>query len=448
MKVIQFLRQIVERNCISADGKVTTLAYWSDVVFAKSVFVLAPFSLLAIIPAIIICLQTKVYSILWFDLSCFVMLLIIGYAPGISVKIRKIILISSLFLAAFVLMAELGNFGPGLVYLLTVTIFSLLLFPGKKTAFPFVFTLIFSLFYGFLIHFGYIELQSIHNSSLMEWIAVSSNVLFLSAIFSLIIPFFFSKLENVLEEKSQLLESVRKANAELKKSIENVNSKNVELEQFAYTASHNLQEPLRMVSSFMDQLKRKYENQLDEKAHQYIHYAVDGAKRMKRIISDLLEYSRAGKFIDGIEEVDLYEIIENYQILRRNIINEKSVKIITSEFPKIATYKAPLTQTLHCLIDNAIHYSKKEVSPVIKIQIKDLSNHWQIEVEDNGIGIEAQFYNKIFIIFQRLHNKGLYEGTGIGLSVVKKHVESWGGKIGVASVLGVGSKFYFTIPKN
>jgi light-regulated signal transduction histidine kinase (bacteriophytochrome) len=197
----------------------------------------------------------------------------------------------------------------------------------------------------------------------------------------------------------------------------------------------------------MDQLKRKYENQLDEKAIQYINFATDGARRMKKIILDLLEYSRAGKFTERSELVDLNDILQNYQILRRKVIQEKSVEIQIDKLPKLASYKAPLTQTLHCLLDNAIHYSKKDQNPKVSVSTKDLGNFWEIQIADNGIGIDPQFHKKIFVIFQRLHNKGQHEGTGIGLSIVKKHVESWGGEVWLDSSPGKGSNFYFTIPK-
>lgn len=287
-----------------------------------------------------------------------------------------------------------------------------------------------------------------HENYVTEWIAVSSNVLFLSAVFSLIIPFFFSKLERVLEEKNQLLESVRTTNMELKKSIDEVKSKNLELEQFAYIASHDLQEPLRMVTSFMDKLKQKYQNQLDEKAHQYINFATDGAIRMREIILDLLEYSKAGKFTGAKVTVDLNELVENYKALRKKVISEKSVAIHSESLPKLQSYKAPLIQTLHCLLDNAIYYSQEGQTPKITVSVNSLSSCWEFKIADNGIGIEQQFHEKIFVIFQRLHNKGQYEGTGIGLSIAKKHVESWGGKIWLESEPGEGSEFYFTIPKH
>jgi len=234
----------------------------------------------------------------------------------------------------------------------------------------------------------------------------------------------------------------------LKKHIKELELSNQELEQFAFIASHDLQEPLRMISSFLNQLQRKYGDQLDDKAHQYINFATDGAKRMKQIILDLLDYSKAGKLVDNLELINLNKIMEEYGILRRRLIHEKKAIIIAEALPNVKCFKVPLVQTLHSLLDNAIKYSKANTQPVIKISVSETDAHWLICIEDNGIGIDQEFFDKIFIIFQRLHNRDKYEGTGIGLSIAKKHIESWGGRIWVESELDKGSTFFFTIDKN
>ncbi|MEC3966928.1 sensor histidine kinase, partial [Flagellimonas halotolerans] len=192
----------------------------------------------------------------------------------------------------------------------------------------------------------------------------------------------------------------------------------------------------------------KYSGQLDEKADQYIHFATDGAKRMKRIILDLLEYSRAGRSDEPPETIDLNELAEEYEVLRSRLIKEKSVRIVKGKLPKVTCYKAPLAQTFHCLMDNAIKYSREGVPPQIKITVSSKKDHWQVKIKDNGIGIDPSFYDKVFIIFQRLHDRDTYDGTGMGLSISKKNVESWGGKIWLESIPGKGSAFYFTINKN
>jgi signal transduction histidine kinase len=439
---------LVERNCISKDGDPTSLIYWSEVIFAKCVFLLTPLSLLALIPALIMCIKTEAYLILGVDMFCFFMLFVFGYAPGISVKLRKFLLLFMVFLISFILLKEFGSFGPGLVFLLSATVFMLLFFPGKNPLLPFILTLFFCVIYGIFIHFRLFEPFPESQVTVMAWIAVSSNVLFLSALFTLMIPFFFSKLESIMEEKVQLLEAIRKTNSELEKSIAEVNSKNSQLEEYAFVASHDLQEQLRMISSFQTKLATKYKDQLDQKAHQYIYFATEGAHRMKQIILELLNHASAGKSREQVEKVNLKNVLDNYMESRSKVISEKSVLIEADNLPVITAAKAPLVQTIACLLDNAITYSKPDVPPKIKFNIVQKQSEWLFSVEDNGIGIEKQFFDKIFIIFQRLHNRDQYSGTGVGLAIAKKNVEFWGGQIWIESIPNHGSAFYFTIPKS
>lgn len=447
MKLISKLKKIVEKNCINKDGITTTLAYWSDVIFANAVFILIPLSLIAIIPAIFISVEEKTYTILAFDIFCFFMLILIGYLPGLTVAIRKVCLMVLLFLAAFVLLITLGDFGPGLMYLLSITVFTLLLFPGKKTWLPFSLTLFFCLIYAVIIHLKLFNSLAIDRISPFTWFAISSNVLLLSALFSMIVPFFFSKLETVLNEKIDLLESVNKVNIELNNTISQLNIKNSQLEQYAFVASHDLQEPLRTITSFLNKLSVKYNDQLEEKYKQYISFSISGAERMKHIIEDLENHYIAGENSESLEQVDLQELINDFLISRNQLITEKSVKLETGNLPKVKAYKLPLLQTLNCLLDNAIKFSQPDIPPKIIINCKEKVSEYQFSIQDNGIGIDSRFFNKIFVIFQRLHNRDQFGGTGIGLSIAKKNVESWGGKIWVESTPGKSSTFYFTLPK-
>lgn len=438
----------MEQNCISKDGDSTSLNYWSEVIFAKSIFALTPLSLLAIIPAVIICLQNQYYLILGFDMFCFLMLILIAYVPGIDIVVRKYILILLLYLISFILLIDLGSFGPGLVYLLSTTIFMLLLFPRRNPYLPFTLTLVFCVVYGLLLHFEVFTPFPDNQSTVLAWFAISANVLFLSAILTLMIPFFFSKLEATINEKLELLEALRLTNVELEKSVTEAKAKNSELEEYAFVASHDLQEQLRMVSSFLGKLSSKYQDQLDQKAHQYISFATDGAHRMKQIILELLNHSAAGRESEIGVEVNIQKLLSDYILSRSLIISEKCAQFKLDKVPLIRANKCLLTQTLHCLLDNAITYSKKDIPPKIQIKVDQRPEEWLFSIQDNGIGIDKRFFDKIFVIFQRLHNRNEYSGTGIGLSIVKKNVESWGGKIWLESTPGEGSTFYFTHPKH
>jgi PAS domain S-box-containing protein len=252
---------------------------------------------------------------------------------------------------------------------------------------------------------------------------------------------------NDITERKNFEQQLVDLNKSLKVYAKELERSNEELEQFAFITSHDLQEPLRMISSFMDLLKRKYENQLDEQAQKYIYYSIDGAKRMKQIILDLLDYSRANRPDEDLELVDLNLILSDYFQLRRKKIAESNAHFQYPILPVLKTYKALITQIFHCILDNALKYTRDNISPEIQIEFSENKEDWKFSIADNGIGIDPKFFSKIFVIFQRLHNREKYEGTGIGLSIAKRSVEFLGGKIWLDSEPDKGTTFYFTISK-
>jgi signal transduction histidine kinase len=168
---------------------------------------------------------------------------------------------------------------------------------------------------------------------------------------------------------------------------------------------------------------------------------------MRQIILDLLDYSRVGRTMNDRENIDLNELVGDIKILFRKEIEEKNAVIEFSKLPLLTGYSAPLRQVFQNLIGNALKYCKEDIPVNIKITADELTDHWQFSVTDNGIGIEKEYFDKIFIIFQRLHNKDEYSGTGLGLAITKKIIENMGGKIWLSSEEGKGSTFYFTILK-
>lgn len=247
---------------------------------------------------------------------------------------------------------------------------------------------------------------------------------------------------------SQDITRLKENQLQLKKHAKELAISNEELEQFAYVASHDLQEPLRMVTSFLTQLDKKYSAVLDEKGKKYIDFAVDGAKRMRQIILDLLDYSRAGRTADDMENINLNELIREIKILFRKEIEEKKAEVQFSELPSLYGYSSPLRQVFQNLIANALKYCRDDTSPQIRIDAEESDQYWQFSISDNGIGIEKEYFERIFVIFQRLHNKEKYQGTGMGLAITKKIIENLGGSIWLSSEEGQGSTFYFTILKH
>lgn len=245
------------------------------------------------------------------------------------------------------------------------------------------------------------------------------------------------KYENHLEE----------LNLQINKRIEELAISNAELEQFAYVASHDLQEPLRMVTRFLSEIERKYNDRLDEKGKEYIHFAVDGAQRMRILILDLLEYSKVGKFDQKIEEINMNHLLEEISHYNEMALKENNATIIWDNLPTINNRKTPIQMVFQNLISNAIKYHKPGKPTKIQVSHIDLGSKWQFCVSDDGIGINPAFFEKIFIIFQRLHPKQEYTGTGIGLAICKKIIEAQGGKIWIKSEEEKGSQFYFTVSK-
>ena len=222
---------------------------------------------------------------------------------------------------------------------------------------------------------------------------------------------------------------------------------NKDLEQFAYVASHDLQEPLRMVSNFLQLLEKKYGTGLDETASQYIQFAVKGAERMKTLIADLLRFSRVGSLDkESHVPVDLNQVLKEITGIYTQQVSEHRVSFNIQPLPEVRGSRLQLEQLFQNLISNAVKYNNSSRT-LISIGFKERDSHWEFFVKDNGIGIEEKYYDRIFTIFQRLHDRNEYSGTGIGLSICKKIVEKHEGEIWVRSTKGKGSTFYFTIPK-
>ncbi|TDO23588.1 sensor histidine kinase [Sediminibacterium goheungense] len=224
--------------------------------------------------------------------------------------------------------------------------------------------------------------------------------------------------------------------------------KNLELEHFAATAAHDLKEPLRMISGFMTLMKKNYSYNLDEKANQYIDYAVDGAKRMDMLITDILEYTKLGSAGVQKQKIDTGKLLSEIILLFHPIMEEKKARVEWDHLPVIQGQLTAIRLLFNNLISNALKYQQEGLPPIVHINCTAFENEYRFSITDNGIGIPPEQAEKVFDMFKRLHGRGQYSGTGMGLATCKKIVELHGGKIWVRpSVQGTGSSFYFTIPK-
>src|SRR5208283_3251643 len=238
---------------------------------------------------------------------------------------------------------------------------------------------------------------------------------------------------------------IKRKSKEIEEHSQELQRSNAELEQFAYVASHDLQEPLRMVASYCQLLQRRCKDKLDKDANEFIDFAVEGAKRMQQLINDLLNYSRVGRKSNALAPVPVCEVANLAVANLRGAISDGDVRIQIGELPTVIGDRALLAQLLQNLISNAIKFRREE-PPVIRIGARFEDSFWHFTVEDNGIGIEPEYLERVFLIFQRLHERSKYPGTGIGLAIAKKVVEHHGGRIWIDSVPGQGSRCHFTLP--
>jgi len=242
---------------------------------------------------------------------------------------------------------------------------------------------------------------------------------------------------NILDDLEAEKGKVEAANRDLTRS-------NQELEQFAYVASHDLQEPLRMVSSFTQLLQERYGDQLDDRARKYIHYAVDGATRMQRLIRDLLAYSRVGSRAAPLAMVEsrsaLGEALRNLSAA----VAESQARVTQDELPAVLADRSQLVQLFQNLVGNAVKFHGPQ-APRVHVSAAQKGDRWVFAVRDDGIGIAAGHLQRIFLIFQRLHDREEYPGTGIGLALCRRIVDRHGGEIWVESEPGKGSTFFFTL---
>jgi len=239
----------------------------------------------------------------------------------------------------------------------------------------------------------------------------------------------------------------KRAQSVLRAAYDELARSNAELQQFAYVASHDLQEPLRMIGSYTQLLERRYGDKLDADAREFMGFIVDGATRMKQLIEDLLAYSRVGTRGKELRPIPAQGALDRALVNLRASVESSDAQITHDALPEVSADDTQLTQLFQNLIGNAIKFRKKDETLRIHIGVRDEKDEWRFSVSDNGIGIERQYFERIFMVFQRLHTRDEYPGTGIGLAICKKVVDRHGGRIWVESVQGKGSTFVFTLPK-
>lgn len=253
-------------------------------------------------------------------------------------------------------------------------------------------------------------------------------------------------IRRALREKQE--RSLRdQAEKDLAKKVDELARSNADLEQFAYVASHDLQEPLRMVTAYTQLLAERYRGKLDDTADKFIGYASEGAQRMQVLIHDLLAFSRIGRNGFTSVSVDCNAVMSEVRQTLASAIQESGAVVNCADLPAVWADRTQITQVFQNLVANAIKF-RGTASPIVSVQAEKADPHWRFSVHDNGIGIAPEYAENIFVVFQRLHARAEYPGNGIGLAICKKIVEHYGGKIWVESQAGSGSTFKFTLPSS
>jgi signal transduction histidine kinase len=341
-----------------------------------------------------------------------------------------------------------GLFSDNLLWLIVTPLIALL-FANKSSGLAWLMALVLFTVYLFQID-GNTANAIFFNSKFYYFLSYS--LLFI-AIFCTVMIFENGQwlIIKMLHAQNDVLEKQKHEIAQQNKELEAIEEKlketNLELENFAFAASHDLKEPLRMIGMYTQLTKKRLRGNTDPSAMEFMGYVTDGVSRMQILLDDLLLYSRLGKKEEDIKDVDLNNVL--FVVIHNLMATMKDTEasIVANQLPIIRGSSTEMIQLFQNLIANSIKFRKKDASPEIKILLEDTQTAYQLCFEDNGIGIKKEYHEKVFNIFERLHTRNDYEGSGIGLATVKKIVHNAGGRIWLSSTEGVGTAFYFTIPK-
>ncbi len=409
---------------------------------------LFPLSFIAVIPGVIMSFIGGAIPLGIADVFILIFIAVIALMPGIAIHIRKTFFVILIYLSAAILLYFLGSFGPGLLYLLIVTIFIILIFPQKYAFWSVGINFLICVLFGVAVHYNVIDHTLVPLYSVGSWIAISSNVILLSSVMAVMLPMLFNGLQKTIDKQKLLELQLKKDQKALMISLDKVKYKNNELEQFAYIASHDLQEPLRSLSGLISLLKKRTENKpFNESNEEIMTHIQVSSDRMRALVTGLLEYARIG-IEKKMAQVDCNKVVKEVKDDLQALIKESEAELIIETLPVLNAYPSEIKQLFQNLVTNAIKFRKPGVIPKIEIGATVVDDNTIFYVKDNGIGIAAEFREKIFVIFQRLHSRSEYEGTGIGLAYCRKIVELHNGKIWVESEEGKGASFYFSIPEN
>lgn len=441
MNWINHYESVMLKRVLPEKENFTTLAYLRILIFYKSHIYILPFAFLVLIPGIYYSIKTGENYVAIFDIITYITIVSLIFINRISITIKKLIFTVMMFHLSFQLFFRLDNITVGMLYWLISNISIALLYSKRTTLFFGVFNFILSVIIGLLIAFGNFHIISKSNDELTEWVVTSLNMQFLNIIISILIDYILIKLQHVIFIQNE-------THKNLENSVLLLQNKNDELEHMTYVASHDLQEPLRMVTSFLAQLDKKYKDQLDQRGKQYIHFAMDGANKMRDVMLEVLAFSKIGMNQSKQEEVNINELVDEVLWMNRKLIQENNSQLIIDQLPIIYGHRILLRTLFTNLISNAVKYKSHARISIIKVEYHEENDMHVFEITDNGIGIPAEKLEQIFLLFNRGDYKNnQVQGSGIGLTICKKIILLMKGNIHVESTLHEGSTFRLKFPK-
>lgn len=429
------------KRVLPEQGNFSALDYLRSVVFFRAIIYIFPFAFIIIIPGTFFILKTGDQLMAIINLLSYVFIIPLILIKTIPSNIKKIIFTSIMFHLSFQLFFRMENTTFGMMYWLVSNVSVVLIYSKKTFFFIGVANAVICFMIGVLIKFGYFHFNTTINNELFEWIEIAINMLFINLIVSVSVDHILTKLQQVINDQIETRKN-------LEKSLIQLQNKNDELEHMTYVASHDLQEPLRMVTSFLTQLDTKYKDQLDQRGKQYIHYAMNGAVKMREVMLEILAFSKIGMDNSQIELIHLNELVDEVLWMNRKLIQENNSQIIIEQLPDMLGHKILLRTLFTNLISNAVKYKSNARISIVKLTCDIEENDYVFKIIDNGIGIPDEKKDQIFQLFNRGDvNKNQVQGSGIGLAICKKITLLMNGEISVSSVYNEGCTFTVRLPK-
>lgn len=422
------------------------LDYLKDVIFIRSLVYVYSLSIFVLIPGIIYGISINNMLVVFWDIVTYIVIFILTYPSKVKLSIRKWIFVLSIYLLGFQLLLELGMDGAGILFWVIGNITSSLIFNKIQLLFVSIVNVIVFLYIGYVIYFGLTPETFSKSLSFYDWFIISIHNIYLSFIISLVLNQLLNVMKRVLIKEKKLQISVKKTAKKISTSNELLKKKNVQLEQIAYITAKELKEPLVIVAENLQYISENIENKVDEKGAKYLYFANEGAERMGILIDGMVKLAKIDQHDFQFSEISLRKlIIEQFNYYN---LNQKNAQLIL-EIPDVIFIndKLLITKLLAIFFSNSFNFRKKNSDLIIQVKLIEVNNVWELSFTDNGIGIDSIYFERIFQIYQRLHNQNEYPGHGIGLALSKRIVTKLNGQIQVCSTKNIGSRFTIIIPK-